>query len=182
MNNELVTQLEEISNALCEEKDPKEFQKFMLAFVFYRFLSAKAETLLDNTIDENLRPNYKVTMKYVDTIEYGITRELGYYIAPLYYYSALLERSLEGTDIITNLSEGFSALEKSPVGLKFEQDFSNLFSNLDFNTEQLGSTEEARNVSVIKMLIVLKDIEYDPKVDMLNDAYDSILKKLKLKK
>lgn len=62
------------------------------------------------------------------------------------------------------------------MGTDSEEDFDNLFEDMDLNSSKLGKTPEARNAIIAKVLTHLDKIDFKlsdiNQVDVLGDAYE----------
>ncbi len=59
------------------------------------------------------------------------------------------------------------------MGTDSEEDFDNLFEDMDLNSTKLGKTPEARNTIIAKVLAHLNKIDFrlnDTELDVLGDA------------
>ena len=66
------------------------------------------------------------------------------------------------------------------MGSESEEDFGNLFEDLDLSSSKLGKTETAKNELIVKVLSHLNDIDFDLKnteSDVLGDAYEYLIGK-----
>lgn len=64
------------------------------------------------------------------------------------------------------------------MGTESEDDFDDLFSDLDLTSKKLGRTEEDKNTLIAKVLSHLDEINFnieDPKSDVLGDAYEYLI-------
>ena len=69
-------------------------------------------------------------------------------------------------------------IEQSTLGTKSEDDFDNLFEDLDLGSTKLGRTEEDKNKLIAKVLSHLDKIDFklnDSKIDILGDAYEYMI-------
>ena len=66
------------------------------------------------------------------------------------------------------------------MGTESEEDFDNLFEDMDLNSTKLGKTPEARNVIIAKVLAHLDKIDFkleNTELDVLGDAYEYLIGK-----
>src|SRR5690606_29955872 len=71
-------------------------------------------------------------------------------------------------------------IQKSTMGNESEEDFINLFEDLDLNSSKLGRSNEARNMLISKVLGHLDAIDFHPgktDSDVLGDAYEYLIGK-----
>src|SRR5690606_6642351 len=68
----------------------------------------------------------------------------------------------------------------STMGTPSEEEFSNLFEDLDLTSSKLGKSESAKNELVVKILTQLNEIDFDlhnTERDVLGDAYEYLIGK-----
>jgi len=66
------------------------------------------------------------------------------------------------------------------MGSESEEDFGNLFEDLDLTSSKLGKTENDKNELIVKVLAHLNEIDFDLKNtenDVLGDAYEYLIGK-----
>ena len=64
------------------------------------------------------------------------------------------------------------------MGTQSEEDFDNLFEDMDLNSTKLGKTAEARNAIIVKVLSHLDEIDFQldhTELDVLGDAYEYLI-------
>jgi type I restriction enzyme M protein len=64
------------------------------------------------------------------------------------------------------------------MGTQSEEDFDNLFEDMDLNSTKLGKTAEARNAIIAKVLVHLDEIDFKlehTELDVLGDAYEYLI-------
>lgn len=108
--------------------------------------------------------------------------KLGYYLKPseLFTNIAAKGNSLEGGDtfILEDLTTILRNIESSTMGTESEDDFGNLFEDLDLTSTKLGKTDEQRNTIISKVLSHLDKIDFqleNTELDVLGDAYEYLI-------
>ena len=64
------------------------------------------------------------------------------------------------------------------MGTESEDDFENLFEDLDLTSSKLGKTEDDKNALVVKIMAHLNEIDFEldnPDNDVLGDAYEYLM-------
>jgi len=185
---QLEQQLWNIANTLRGKMDADEFRDYILGFIFFKYLSERmhlyADKLLEedgikyDSIDENT-PNGK---EYLEAIQEEALGKLGYYLKPseLFTNLAVKGNSLEGGDtfILEDLTTILRNIEQSTMGTESEDDFGNLFEDLDLTSTKLGKTDEQRNTIISKVLSHLDKIDFqleNTELDVLGDAYEYLI-------
>jgi type I restriction enzyme M protein len=180
-NNELEKQLWNIANELRGKMDADEFRDYILGFIFYKYLSEKInlyankllkeDNLLYNEIDENSSEG----KDYLEAIQEESLDALGYFLKPSQLYSSIAQRN---DSIIEELQTILNSIEQSTMGSESEDDFGNLFEDLDLNSTKLGKSVDARNSLISKILNHLDKIDFEidnTESDILGDAYEYLI-------
>ena len=81
--------------------------------------------------------------------------------------------------ILEDLSSILNHIEQSTMGSESEEDFGNLFSDLDLTSHKLGKSEADKNELIVKVLVHLEEIDFDLEntdSDVLGDAYEYLMR------
>jgi type I restriction enzyme M protein len=167
-----------------------EFRDYILGFIFYKYLSEKMELYANNTV---LKED-GLTFRDVDdttaegahaiaTVREESLGRLGYFLNPNELFSEIAKRGnsdVEGVSsfIIEDLQKILINIQQSTMGTASEDDFDNLFEDMDLNSTKLGKTPEARNDIISKVLSHLDRIDFkleDTELDILGDAYEYLI-------
>lgn len=183
----LEQQLWNIANTLRGKMNADEFRDYILGFIFYKYLSERlyiyANTILSEDgldfadIDENSDDGRAI----LDAVAEAAIDELGYFLKPSELFSAVAKRgSKPGNFIIEDLARILNNIERSTMGKESEDDFDDLFSDMDLTSNKLGRTEEAKNTLIAKVLTHLDEINFELEKadsDVLGDAYEYLIGK-----
>lgn len=186
---QLETQLWNIANELRGKMDADEFRDYILGFIFFKYLSEKmhlyADELLkaDNISFTDLNANNNKDAQYLEAVKEEALGKLGYFLKPNELFSAIAKRgNSEAVDesnfIIEDLTSILNNIEQSTMGTESEDDFGNLFEDLDLNSTKLGKSVDARNKLIAKVLAHLDKIDFklqDAESDVLGDAYEYLI-------
>lgn len=179
----LERQLWNIADTLRWKMDADQFRDYILGFIFYKYLSEKilikANSLLKedwygksyNALDENNSEEKEI----IEAIKENSVEELGYFLEPKELFEKIAER--DGF-IIDDLVRILKNIEASTMGWESEDDFDNLFADLDLTSPKLWKTAEARNTLILKVLAHLNAIDFDLEnieTDVLWDAYEYLI-------
>jgi type I restriction enzyme M protein len=84
----------------------------------------------------------------------------------------------ESNFILEDLQEILNNIQLSTMGTESEEDFDNLFEDMDLNSTKLGKTTDARNKLIAKVLSHLDKIDFkleNTELDVLGDAYEYLI-------
>jgi type I restriction enzyme M protein len=206
---QLEQQLWNIANTLRGKMNADEFRDYILGFIFYKYLAEKMEiyankilneggdTFLFSEIDENTE-NGK---EYIEAIKEESLEKLGYFLKPSELFSAVSKRGNHNEDekesdavaedtsetyntkdnfILEDLQKILNNIQNSTMGTDSEEDFEDLFEDMDLNSTKLGKSPEARNEIIAKVLAHLDKIDFkleNTELDVLGDAYEYLIGK-----
>jgi type I restriction enzyme M protein len=185
---QLETKLWNIADTLRGKMGADDFRDYILGFIFYKYLSEKMNTYA-NTILKPDKITYDQLEKHKDkkellaAVKEEALDKLGYFLKPSELFSELARRgNAEGKSkfILDDLSKVLTAIEQSTMGSESEEDFGNLFADLDLTSHKLGKTENDKNDLIVKVLSHLNEIDFDLKnteSDVLGDAYEYLIGK-----
>lgn len=184
----LEQQLWNIANTLRGKMNADEFRDYILGFIFYKYLSEKMELFADNILKEDgisyrelLNSDFKQSEEYISAIREEALEALGYFLKPEELFSEVTKKgnSLgENTFIIEDVQRILNNIQLSTMGTESEEDFDNLFEDMDLNNTKLGKTPTQRNELISKVLQHLDNIDFkhgDTELDVLGDAYEYLI-------
>lgn len=172
-----------IANELRGKMNADEFRDYMLGFIFYKYLSEKIELYAD----ELLRPDgltyaqvlgHTQEADYLHAVEAAAIDKLGYFLKPNELFRYVAINSATNDNLNEDLERIMNSIEQSTMGHDSEDDFEQLFSELDLNATRLGKTVSQRNELISKVLVHLDKIDFklaDSRVDILGDAYEYLI-------
>ncbi|WP_276381160.1 type I restriction-modification system subunit M [Flavobacterium sp. H4147] len=184
----LEQQLWNIANTLRGKMDADDFRDYILGFIFYKYLSTK----MDLYANEVLKPD-GLTFKEVEghpdetlllqELKLLAIDKLGFFLEPSELFSEITKRGNAGGKnnfILGDLSKVLTHIEQSTMGTESEEDFGNLFSDLDLTSHKLGKSEADKNELIVRVLTHLDEIDFDLEntdSDVLGDAYEYLIGK-----
>ena len=204
---QLEQQLWNIANTLRGKMNADEFRDYILGFIFYKYLSEKmdiyANTILkpDGISYSKIDEETQTGQEYLEAIKEEALIKLGYFLKPSELFNAVAKRgnhkevSLEelamaadpeveyqtkSNFILEDLQGILNNVQNSTMGTESEEDFDNLFEDLDLNSTKLGKTPSARNEIISKVLGHLNRIDFkleQTELDVLGDAYEYLIGK-----
>jgi type I restriction enzyme M protein len=189
----LEQQLWNIANTLRGKMNADEFRDYILGFIFYKYLSEKmdiyANTILkqDHIKFRDIKENTKQGQEYIEAIKEESLEKLGYFLKPSELFGEVAKRGSgngngniekESNFILEDLQKILTNIQLSTMGTASEEDFDNLFEDMDLNSTKLGKTPEARNEIIAKVLSHLDKIDFkleSTELDVLGDAYEYLI-------
>lgn len=185
---QLENKLWKIADTLRGKMDADDFRDYILGFIFYKYLSEKMHAHADFVLKPD-KLTYLELEKHKDkkellaAIKDEALDKLGYFLKPSELFTELARRgNAEGKSkfILDDLSKVLTNIEQSTMGAESEEDFGNLFADLDLTSHKLGKSENDKNELIVKILSHLNDIDFDLKnteTDILGDAYEYLIGK-----
>ncbi len=120
---------------------------------------------------------------YMAAVKDAALDKLGYFLKPSELFSELARRGNAGGKnnfIVGDLAKVLTNIEQSTMGSESEEDFGNLFADLDLTSHKLGKSETDKNELIVKVLAHLETIDFDldnTESDVLGDAYEYLIGK-----
>jgi type I restriction enzyme M protein len=180
--NEVDTKLWAMANDLRGSMDANEFKSYILGLIFYKFLSDKITSVINDELkddkltfeegwkDESLR----------DDIKELCIRVNGYFLDPKYLFKSFVEKVNVNTFTVEDLKEGINAIVSSTTGEKSQDDFADLFDDMDLDSNKLGKGEAERSKLIGKIISQINDLSLDiseTNFDILGHAYEYLIGK-----
>jgi len=183
---QLQQQLWNIANELRGKMSADEFRDYILGFIFYKYLSEKIHLFANNLLSQDgidysdIKEETKEGKEQTEAIRFEALNELGYFLKPSELFHCIAQRGINNSNdnILGDLQNILSNIERSTMGTDSEDDFDNLFTDLDLNSPRLGKTVLAKNELITKVLGHLDKIDFqleNSKIDVLGDAYEYLI-------
>ncbi|WP_026903776.1 type I restriction-modification system subunit M [Pedobacter glucosidilyticus] len=182
----LEQQLWNIANTLRGKMNADEFRDYILGFIFYKYLAEKMEMFANSILKQDhiqfrdIKENTEIGLEYIQAIREEALETLGYFLKPSELFSEIAKRGNSDTNtfILEDLQKILINIQLSTMGTQSEEDFDNLFEDMDLNSTKLGKTAEARNAIIVKVLVHLDEIDFrleNTELDVLGDAYEYLI-------
>lgn len=186
---QLEQQLWNIANTLRGKMNADEFRDYILGFIFFKYLSERMEIFADTILKQDkiafksINENTALGKELIQAIREESLEQLGYFLKPSELFSEIAKRGnsdAEGQSnfIIEDLQKVLINIQQSTMGTESEDDFDNLFEDMDLNSTKLGKTPVDRNEIIAKVLSHLDKIDFaleDTELDVLGDAYEYLI-------
>ena len=181
----LEQKLWDIANTLRGKMNADEFRDYILGFIFYKYLSERMHIYANDVLKQDSMDYLSVDEKtlegreILDAVSEASVDALGYFLRPSELFTQIAKRgSKPGQFILADLTKILNNIQRSTMGTESEDDFDNLFEDLDLTSTKLGRTEEAKNTLISKVLIHLDEIDFQldqADSDVLGDAYEYLI-------
>lgn len=202
----LETQLWNIANILRGKINANQFQDYVLGFIFYKYLSEKMEKYAngilvpDNIKYTDIIEDSATGKEYLEHIKDDAINSLGFFLKPSDLFKSLAAKGnsnsadneleslnmvaepassySEETFILEDLARILKNIEKSTMGSESEEDFDDLFYDIDLDSNKIGRTVGDRNKVIVKIITALNAIDFDldnTEGDVLGDAYEYLI-------
>jgi len=177
--NELFQKLNSICDVLRKTMDSSEYRNYILGFIFYKFLSEKMIKQGDSILEGKCKYlDLKAGDSDLKEVEETLEVELGYYIKHEYLFQNWVKKIENGEKIIPLIEQSLREIENSAAGKESEDDFRDLFSDIDLTSSKLGNNESQKEKVIAHVINKLNDsrFEYeDSKIDIWGDAYEYLI-------
>ena len=189
---QLERQLWNIADTLRWKMDADQFRDYILGFIFYKYLSEKIVLKANKLLKEdwyekkyndlNETDNYEKDL--IEAIRENSVEDLWYFLKPNELFSEIAKKWNSTSQhewsnfIIDDLTRILKNIESSTMGTESEEDFNNLFSELDLTSQKLGKTSAGKNDLISKVLWYLDKIDFELEnieSDVLWDAYEYLI-------
>ncbi|QWU16940.1 type I restriction enzyme M protein [Paenibacillus sophorae] len=182
----ITTKLWAMANELRGNMDASEYKNYILAFMFYRYLSEHQERYLveNNVLDiaegESINKAYLEQAKGDDLNDYleDISASLGYAIAPLDTWASLVEKIDNSMVIPSDYQTIFDNFNKNAeLNKEAVKDFRGVFNDINLGDSRLGSSTNERAKSLNRIVKLVDGINYkgEDGKDILGAIYEYLI-------
>jgi type I restriction enzyme M protein len=175
-----------MANELRGTMDASEYKNYILAFMFYRYLSEHQEEYLlkNNVIDviegESINEAYNSQVDESELEDYlqDISASLGYAIAPKDTWQSLIDKINNSQVIPSDYQTIFDNFNKNAeLNKEAVKDFRGVFNDINLGDSRLGNSTNERAKSLNNIVKLVDSIEYkgnDGK-DILGEIYEYLI-------
>lgn len=193
---EVDSKLWSMANELRGNMDASEFKSYILGLIFYKFLSDNITKTVNEELEEDGlnfidvwnseeikkdKNNTKLSPLQENIVELSINT-IGYFLNPKYLFGELVKKinktSTQSEFSVEDLKEGINALIESTTGKASQDDFSDLFDDMDLDSNKLGKGESERSKLIGKIILKINDLNLDiseTNFDILGHAYEYLI-------
>ncbi|KUP22081.1 type I restriction-modification system subunit M [Paenibacillus sp. DMB5] len=180
---DLHKKLWDMANDLRGQMEAYEFKNYILGLIFYRYLSEKIETRVNKLLEED-KITYMEAWRNIDyqnALKQELIQQIGYVIDPDYLFSNMIEEIAKGEQgkfDIEMLQKAVNAVTESTLGAESQDDFQNLFDDMDLSSSKLGRDVKSRSRLIAKVMVNISEIPFqfdDVEIDVLGDAYEYLI-------
>lgn len=175
-----------MANELRGNMDASEYKNYILAFMFYRYLSEHQERYLveNNVLD--MEEGKSVNQLYLEQASgdeladylQDISSSLGYAIAPLNTWASLVKKIEDSVITPSDYQTIFDNFNNNAaLNKEAAQDFRGVFNDVNLGDSRLGSTTNERAKSLNRIVKLVDSIEYksDDGTDVLGAIYEYLI-------
>jgi type I restriction enzyme M protein len=183
----LESQLWNIANVLRGKVSADDYRDYILGFIFYKYLSERQQLYANSLLQtETVKDYLKLDdPELLEAIKEESLQYLGYFLKPEELFESMTAKGNASTEtdsnyILEDLKAVLNHIEQSTMGTDSEEDFNDLFSDIDLSSSKIGRTPKARNEVVVQILNHLSKIDFrleDIESDVLGDAYEYLIGK-----
>ena len=175
-----------MANELRGTMDASEYKNYILAFMFYRYLSEHQEEYLlkNNVIDvidgESINEAYNSQVDESELEDYlqDISASLGYAIAPKDTWQSLINKINDSQVIPSDYQTIFDNFNKNAeLNKEAVKDFRGVFNDINLGDSRLGNSTNERAKSLNNIVKLVDSIEYKGKdgKDILGEIYEYLI-------
>lgn len=175
-----------MANELRGTMDASEYKNYILAFMFYRYLSEHQEEYLlkNNVIDviegESINEAYNSQVDESELEDYlqDISASLGYAIAPKDTWQSLIDKINNSQVIPSDYQTIFDHFNKNAeLNKEAVKDFRGVFNDINLGDSRLGNSTNERAKSLNSIVKLVDSVEYkgDDGKDILGEIYEYLI-------
>lgn len=182
----LETTLWDMANKLRGSMDASEYKNYILAFIFYRYLSEKEMNFLEEqdliTPEDGESSNQAFVREAGgenwDDYKSELAEVLGYAIKPENTWDSLVNKINEGTVVPSDYQALFDSFnESTKLNKQAEQDFKGIFNDVNLGDSRLGTTTNDRARALGRIVDLVNQINYNDESgkDVLGTIYEYLI-------
>lgn len=179
---ELYKTIWNIANDLRGSVDGWDFKSYVLGFLFYRYISENFENYVNKNEQASGNINFcysKMSDSAALEAKEDLVKSKGFFILPSELFINVKNKASEDENLNETLQKVFADIEQSSQGTDSEANFKGLFSDIDVNSNKLGSTVAYRNEKIVKILNQIGSMKLgdyqNSRIEAFGDAYEFLM-------
>lgn len=159
-----------------------DFMNYGLGLIFYKYLSERIESYVCEQLANDNTTFLKVWSSDDEELKQELAdaaiEDVGYFLEPQFLFSTLVADAKIGNFILASLGQAFKHIEDSTLSANSQDDFQDLFDDVDLTSAKLGKTSDDKNKLISQLLLALDEIDFqlhDSEIDILGDAYEYMI-------
>lgn len=175
-----------LANSLRGAVDGWDFKAYILGMLFYRYIS---ENVTRRYLNEHEQQAGETDFDYAELTDEmaeaekdEIVRTLGFFIKPSELFSNVCKNAdqyLKEDKLNLIVADALKNIERSAVGTDSEDAMKGLFSDLDVNSNKLGSNLKERQTRLRDILRGIESLDLgdyrDTSIDLFGDTYEYLM-------
>ncbi|MDQ6985210.1 MAG: type I restriction-modification system subunit M [Candidatus Dojkabacteria bacterium] len=190
-NQQLEKQLWAVANVLRSKMNADEYKNYILGFIFYKYLSEKLDKYINSKLlsaedfkFSEIDSDSKDGVAIIEEVKKATINHLGFFLRPNQLFSHIVKKGkgeIKGVAdnfILEELKNVLNTIEQTSQGTDSEDEFKDLFSDVDLDSAKLGARPNQKNEVIVEVLGLLNEIDFnleDSKSDLLGDAYEYLI-------
>lgn len=179
----------DIWNTACKVRSkvsPNKFQDLILGFIFYKYLSEHQKSYLKQNGFFYVKPNQSFNDAYkeatqkdgLDTYLQVISKDNGYAISPEDTWDSIMykiDNNKIVPEVFPDILDDFN--KNAQLNASVGKDFRGIFSNINFQNNQLGKEQNTRTKTLISIAKLADKLPYTDKQgnDILGGIYEYLI-------
>lgn len=160
-----------------------EFKAYVLGSLFYRFISENLTDYVNKLQADAGMEDFdyaNLSDEEAEEAREMLVQEKGFFILPSQLFQNVVKTAENDINLNETLTKVFRSIEASAVGYASEEQMKGLFSDFIVDNSQLGTSVEARNQLLAKVLLAIRDMKLcdsfdENKNDAFGDAYEFLM-------
>ncbi len=159
-----------------------DFMNYGLGLIFYKYLSERVEQYVSEQLSNDNLTFLEAWGGDDEELKTALSEaaidDIGYFLEPQYLFSTLVADAKVSNFILDKLGQSFKHIEDSTLSADSQDDFQNLFDDVDLTSAKLGKTADDKNRLISDLLLNLDEIDFqlhDSEIDILGDAYEYMI-------
>ena len=171
-----------IANDLRGSVDGWDFKNYVLAMLFYRYISENLTNYINAGEIEAGSPDFNyadLPDEIAEDAREDMVNTKGFFILPSQLFCNVLKNADTDENLNETLESIFRSIESSAQGCESEDDFKGLFDDFDVNSNKLGASVQKRNERLVKLMNGVASMQLgnyqENTIDAFGDAYEYLM-------